>query len=156
IARPRLAVCAMNPHAGEDGSFGDEETRLVAPALSRARRLGIDASGPYPADSVFFRAARGEFDAVLALYHDQGLIPVKLIDALMADPAVNVTLGLPIVRTSPDHGVAYDLAGKWKASPTSMMAALALAAKLAARRRRTKASAPSQRRGMNPRPTSRS
>ena len=137
IARPRLAVCAMNPHAGEDGAFGDEETRLVAPALSRARRLGIDATGPYPADSVFFRAARGEFDAVLALYHDQGLIPVKLIDALMADPAVNVTLGLPIVRTSPDHGVAYDLAGKWKASPTSMMAALALAAKLARRRRAT-------------------
>jgi len=145
IASPRLAVCAMNPHAGEDGSFGDEETRLVSPALSRARRLGIDATGPYPADSVFFRAARGEFDAVLALYHDQGLIPVKLIDALMADPAVNVTLGLPIVRTSPDHGVAYDLAGKWKASPTSMMAALALAAKLAARRKRAASRTPSPR-----------
>ncbi|HET9598702.1 MAG TPA: 4-hydroxythreonine-4-phosphate dehydrogenase PdxA [Anaeromyxobacteraceae bacterium] len=112
IARPRLALCAMNPHGGEGGSFGDEERRLLAPALARARRLGIAVSGPYPADSVFFRAVAGEFDAVIALYHDQGLIPVKLLDAVTEDPAVNVTLGLPIVRTSPDHGVAYDLAGK--------------------------------------------
>jgi 4-hydroxythreonine-4-phosphate dehydrogenase len=134
LRRPRLAVCAMNPHAGEGGAFGDEEARVVAPALARARRLGIDASGPYPADSVFFRAARGEFDAVVALYHDQGLIPVKLLDALMDDPAVNVTLGLPLVRTSPDHGVAYDLAGRWRASEASMVAALRLAARLAAGR----------------------
>ena len=139
LARPRIAVCAMNPHAGERGAFGDEERRLVLPALARARRLGIAASGPYPADSVFFRAAAGEFDAVVALYHDQGLIPVKLVDALLHDPAVNVTLGLPLVRTSPDHGVAYDLAGKGKASADSMWAALKLAAQIAVRRRRAAA-----------------
>jgi 4-hydroxythreonine-4-phosphate dehydrogenase len=139
LARPRIAVCAMNPHAGEGGAFGDEERRIVAPALARARRLGMGASGPYPADSVFFRAAAGEFDAVVALYHDQGLIPVKLLDALGGEPAVNVTLGLPIVRTSPDHGVAYDLAGRGKASDRSMVAALKLAAQLAIRRRRRRA-----------------
>jgi 4-hydroxythreonine-4-phosphate dehydrogenase len=136
IAKPRIAVCAMNPHAGEGGAFGDEERRIVAPALARARRLGLGASGPYPADSVFFRAAAGEFDAVIALYHDQGLIPVKLLDAIGGDPAVNVTLGLPIVRTSPDHGVAYDLAGRGKASDRSMLAALRLAGQLAIRRRK--------------------
>ena len=141
IARPRIAVCALNPHAGEGGSFGDEERRLVVPAIARAKRLGIAARGPYPADSVFFRAYAGEFDAVVALYHDQGLIPVKLVDAALHDPAVNVTLGLPIVRTSPDHGVAYDLAGHDKAKHDSMWAALALAAKLAAQRRRTHAQA---------------
>ena len=136
VARPRIAVCAMNPHAGDRGAFGDEERRLIVPALARARRLGIVASGPYPADSVFFRAHGGEFDAVVALYHDQGLIPVKLIDAVEHDPAVNVTLGLPIVRTSPDHGVAYDLAGRGKASDASMWAALRMAADLARRRKR--------------------
>jgi 4-hydroxythreonine-4-phosphate dehydrogenase len=138
IARPRIAVCAMNPHAGEGGAFGDEERRLVMPALARARRLGIAATGPYPADSVFFRAHAGEFDAVVALYHDQGLITVKLVDAVLHDPAVNGTLGLPIVRTSPDHGVAYDLAGRWKASADSMWAAISLAAQLAARRKRAR------------------
>ena len=138
IASPRIAVCAMNPHAGEGGAFGDEERHVLAPAIARARRLGLGASGPYPADSVFFRAARGEFDAVVALYHDQGLIPVKLLDAIAGDPAVNVTLGLPIVRTSPDHGVAYDLAGKGRASPDSMLAALKLAAQIAIRRRRAR------------------
>jgi 4-hydroxythreonine-4-phosphate dehydrogenase len=143
----------MNPHGGEGGAFGDEEKRLVLPALARARRLGLDATGPYPADSVYGRAAAGEFDAVVALYHDQGLIPVKLLDAVLSDAAVNVTLGLPIVRTSPDHGVAYDLAGKWKASEKSMMAALALAAQLAARRRRIARAA--SRRGASPRPTAR-
>jgi 4-hydroxythreonine-4-phosphate dehydrogenase len=136
IARPRIAVCAMNPHAGEGGAFGDEERRLIAPALRRAKQLGLRASGPYPADSVFFRAVSGEFDAVLALYHDQGLIPAKLLDAVTGDPAVNVTLGLPIVRTSPDHGVAYDLAGTGEASAKSMAAALRLAAQLALRRRK--------------------
>jgi 4-hydroxythreonine-4-phosphate dehydrogenase len=141
IAAPRLAVCAMNPHAGEDGAFGDEERRLVAPALGRARRLGLAATGPYPADSVFFRAAAGEFDAVIALYHDQGLIPVKLLDAIGGDPAVNVTLGLPIVRTSPDHGVAYELAGKARPTDRSMLAAVRLAAQLAIRRRRARAEA---------------
>src|SRR5512140_505803 len=137
IARPRIAVCAMNPHGGEGGAFGDEERRLVLPALARARRLGIGATGPYPADSVFFRAHGGEFDAVVALYHDQGLIPIKLVDALLHDPAVNVTLGLPLVRTSPDHGVAYDLAGKGKASADSMWASLKLAAQIAANRARS-------------------
>src|SRR5512146_135875 len=136
IAKPRIAVCAMNPHAGEGGAFGDEEKRVVLPALARAKRLWIAASGPYPADSVFFRAAAGEFDAVVALYHDQGLIPVKLLDAVARDPAVNVTLGLPIVRTSPDHGVAYDIAGKGRANPASMIAALRLAGRMAGVRAR--------------------
>jgi 4-hydroxythreonine-4-phosphate dehydrogenase len=141
IARPRLAVAALNPHAGEQGEFGDEEETLLAPALARARALGAPAAGPFPADSVFFRAALGEFDAVIALYHDQGLIPVKLLDAVNGDPAVNVTLGLPIVRTSPDHGVAYDIAGKGKANPASMIAALRLAARMAAGRARGRARA---------------
>ena len=135
LRAPRIALCAMNPHAGEGGAFGDDEARVLQPALVRLRRSGIRVGGPFPSDSIFFRAARGEFDAVVALYHDQGLIPVKLIDALMADPAVNVTLGLPIVRTSPDHGVAYDLAGRGKASDSSMRAALAMATEHAARRR---------------------
>jgi 4-hydroxythreonine-4-phosphate dehydrogenase len=132
LARPRLALAALNPHAGEEGAFGDEETTLLADALSRAARSGARAQGPFPADSVFFRAALGEFDAVVALYHDQGLIPVKLLDAVCADPAVNVTLGLPIVRTSPDHGVAYDIAGHGVANPASMIAALRLASRIAA------------------------
>jgi 4-hydroxythreonine-4-phosphate dehydrogenase len=131
IARPRIALAALNPHAGDGGHFGDEETTLLARALSRAARAGARAAGPFPADSVFFRAALGEFDAVVALYHDQGLIPVKLLDAVGGDPAVNVTLGLPIVRTSPDHGVAYDIAGRGKASAASMIAALRLAARIA-------------------------
>ncbi len=131
VARPRVALAAWNPHAGEDGLVGDEEATLLAPALEAARRGGTPASGPFPADSVFFRAALGEFDAVVALYHDQGLIPVKLLDAVAGDPAVNVTLGLPLVRTSPDHGVAYSLAGTGKASPASMIAALRLAARIA-------------------------
>jgi 4-hydroxythreonine-4-phosphate dehydrogenase len=144
IAKPRIAVCAMNPHAGEGGAFGDEEKRLVMPALGRARRLGITATGPYPADSVFFRAVAGEFDAVVALYHDQGLIPVKLLDSVARDPAVNVTLGLPIVRTSPDHGVGYDIAGKGEASAKSMWAALELAAQLARRRKRSREATPAR------------
>jgi len=131
IARPRIALAALNPHAGEEGAFGGEERGLLARALALAARGGAAAAGPFPADSVFFRAALGEFDAVVALYHDQGLIPVKLLDAVGGDPAVNVTLGLPIVRTSPDHGVAYGIAGKGKASPASMIAALRLAARIA-------------------------
>jgi 4-hydroxythreonine-4-phosphate dehydrogenase len=142
IARPRIAVAALNPHAGEGGAFGDEERTLLRAALSRAARAGARAAGPFPADSVFFRAALGEFDAVVALYHDQGLIPVKLLDAVGGDPAVNVTLGLPIVRTSPDHGVAYDIAGKGRASAASMTAAVRLAARIAA----VRASRPRQRR----------
>jgi 4-hydroxythreonine-4-phosphate dehydrogenase len=132
IARPRIAVAALNPHAGEEGAFGGEERTLLRAALARAARAGARAAGPFPADSVFFRAALGEFDAVVALYHDQGLIPVKLLDAVGGDPAVNVTLGLPIVRTSPDHGVAYDIAGKGRASAASMTAAIRLAARIAA------------------------
>ncbi len=135
IARPRIALAALNPHAGEEGAFGDEEQTLLPAALALAARAGARAAGPFPADSVFFRAALGEFDAVVALYHDQGLIPVKLLDAVGGDPAVNVTLGLPIVRTSPDHGVAYDIAGAGKASPASMIAALRLAARIAGVRR---------------------
>jgi 4-hydroxythreonine-4-phosphate dehydrogenase len=152
IARPRLALAAWNPHAGEGGAFGDEEARLLGPALSRARELGAPARGPFPADSVFFRAARGEFDAVVALYHDQGLIPVKLLDALGSDPAVNVTLGLPVVRTSPDHGVAYDIAGKGLASADSMIAALRLAARMAEARSRAVASVEPIRRSAAKRP----
>ncbi len=136
IARPRLALAAWNPHAGESGTVGDEEATLCRPALALARRARTPAAGPFPADSVFFRAALGEFDAVVALYHDQGLIPVKLLDSVMGDPAVNVTLGLPIVRTSPDHGVAYSLAGTGEASPASMIAALRLAARVARVRKR--------------------
>jgi 4-hydroxythreonine-4-phosphate dehydrogenase len=131
VKRPRVALAAWNPHGGEDGLVGDEEAALLAPALRAAARAGTPARGPYPADSVFFRAALGEFDAVVALYHDQGLIPVKLLDAVMGDAAVNVTLGLPMVRTSPDHGVAYSLAGTGKANPASMIAALRLAARVA-------------------------
>jgi 4-hydroxythreonine-4-phosphate dehydrogenase len=136
VPRPRVALAALNPHAGEEGAFGGEEGTLLADALARAARAGARAAGPYPADSVFFRAARGEFDAVVALYHDQGLIPVKLLDGLGIDPAVNVTLGLPIVRTSPDHGVAYDIAGKGLARADSMIAALRLAARIATVRAR--------------------
>ncbi len=129
--RPRLALAALNPHAGEEGAFGGEERGLLARALALAARGGARAAGPFPADSVFFRAALGEFDAVVALYHDQGLIPVKLLDAVGGDPAVNVTLGLPVVRTSPDHGVAWDIAGEGRASAASMIAALRLAARIA-------------------------
>jgi 4-hydroxythreonine-4-phosphate dehydrogenase len=129
LSRPRIAVLSLNPHAGEGGLFGDEEARVIAPAIAKARRRGIDASGPHPADGLFPRAARGEYDAVLAMYHDQGLVALKL---LHFDDGVNVTLGLPRPRTSPDHGVAYDIAGKGAARPDSMRAALALAARLSA------------------------
>jgi 4-hydroxythreonine-4-phosphate dehydrogenase len=130
LSRPRLAVAGLNPHAGEHGLFGSEEAVIIAPAIRRAAQAGAAASGPHPADSLFFRAAAGEFDAVISMYHDQGLIPLKL---LHFHDAVNVTLGLPIVRTSPDHGTAYDIAGRGIADPGSMAAALALAARMAAR-----------------------
>jgi 4-hydroxythreonine-4-phosphate dehydrogenase len=123
IAEPRLALCALNPHAGESGLFGDEEKRVLAPA---AEALG--ATGPLPADTVFVRAMRGEFDAVLAPYHDVGMTAIKVA---AFGRAVNVTLGLPFPRTSPDHGTAFDIAGTGRADPSSMRAALALAAKLA-------------------------
>jgi 4-hydroxythreonine-4-phosphate dehydrogenase len=133
LALPRVAVAGLNPHAGEAGRFGDEEARLVLPAIDQARRRlessGVVAlvSGPHVPDVVFRQAARGEFDAVIALYHDQGLIPIKL---LHFDDAVNLTLGLPFVRTSPDHGTAYDIAGTGRARPRSFLAALDLAVQL--------------------------
>jgi 4-hydroxythreonine-4-phosphate dehydrogenase len=127
IAKPRIAVCGLNPHAGENGMFGDEDARIIRPAIDAARRIGIDAHGPFPADTIFIRAAAGDWDLVVAMYHDQGLIPVKLLGW---DKAVNVTVGLPIVRTSPDHGTAFDIAGQGKASEGSMKAAIELAVKL--------------------------
>ena len=125
---PRIAVAGLNPHAGEHGLFGAEEGRAIAPAIAACRARGIDVSGPFPADTVFVRATRGEFDVVVACYHDQGLIPVKLLGF---GQAVNVTLGLPIVRTSVDHGTAFDIAGKGVADPESLIAAVKLAARLA-------------------------
>ncbi len=132
IAKPRIAVCGLNPHAGERGMFGDEEERVIRPAIEAARRIGIDAHGPFPGDTLFIAAAAGEWDLVVAMYHDQGLIPVKLLGW---DKAVNVTVGLPIVRTSPDHGTAFDIAGHGKASAGSMKAAIELAVTLAQRPR---------------------
>lgn len=131
IARPRLAVAAFNPHAGESGSLGEEETLVIAPAVIDLRDAGVAATGPHPADTLFHPEARSRYDAALCMYHDQALIPVKMLDFW---GGVNVTLGLPIVRTSPDHGVAYELAGKGLARPDSLIAALRLAAKIAARR----------------------
>ncbi len=131
IEHPRIAVTGLNPHAGEGGQFGDEETRLIEPAIRVAREGGLNVQGPFAADTVFIRAAAGEFDLVVAMYHDQGLIPVKLLGW---DKAVNWSVGLPILRTSPDHGTAFDIAGKNKASAGSTVAALDLAITLAARR----------------------
>jgi len=129
IVRPRLAVLGLNPHAGESGLFGDEEPRVITPAIAAARAAGIDASGPHSADTLFHFAAQGRYDAVLAMYHDQGLGPLKL---LHFEDAVNVTLGLPIVRTSVDHGTAYDLAGTGTASEKSLVAAIRMAEQMAA------------------------
>jgi 4-hydroxythreonine-4-phosphate dehydrogenase len=126
---PRLAVAALNPHAGERGLMGREDDEVIAPAVAQCRGAGVDVSGPFPADTIFLRASRGEFDAVIACYHDQGLIPVKL---LAFGKAVNVTLGLPIVRTSVDHGTAFDIAGRGVADPRSMVEAVLLATRLAA------------------------
>jgi 4-hydroxythreonine-4-phosphate dehydrogenase len=131
IARARLAVAGLNPHAGEEGLLGDEEQRVLVPAVQAARSRGIDIDGPFPGDTVFVRAVAGDFDAVIACYHDQGLIPVKL---MAFGHAVNVTLGLPIVRTSVDHGTAFDIAGRDVANPSSMIEAVLLAARLAAAR----------------------
>jgi 4-hydroxythreonine-4-phosphate dehydrogenase len=131
ITAPRLALAGLNPHAGENGLLGEEDDRVLAPAVAAARDRGIDIRGPYPADTLFVRAARGEFDAVIACYHDQGLIPVKL---LAFGESVNVTLGLPIIRTSVDHGTAFDIAGRNAADPSSMIAATLLAARLASTR----------------------
>jgi len=130
IARPRLAIAGLNPHAGEDGALGDEDQSVVRPAVERLRSEGINARGPLPADSLFHEAARASYDVALAMYHDQALIPIK---TLAFDHAVNVTLGLPFVRTSPDHGTAFDIAGTGRADPASLIAALQLAARLSSR-----------------------
>lgn len=132
LATPRLAVAALNPHGGEDGIFGREEQRVIRPAIEACRRAGIDVSGPVPADSLFHHAVQGRYDAVVCMYHDQGLGPFKL---LHFSSGVNLTLGLPIVRTSVDHGTAYDIAGKGVADSTSMKEAILLAARLAKRKR---------------------
>ncbi|HTV90122.1 MAG TPA: 4-hydroxythreonine-4-phosphate dehydrogenase PdxA [Stellaceae bacterium] len=131
IAAPVLAIAGLNPHAGENGGLGREDIDIVAPAIAELRAAGIDARGPYAADTMFHAAARRGYDAALCMYHDQALIPIKTIDF---DGAVNVTLGLPFIRTSPDHGTAFDIAGKGIARPTSLIAALRLAADMAARR----------------------
>jgi 4-hydroxythreonine-4-phosphate dehydrogenase len=127
IASPRLALAGLNPHAGEHGVIGREDDEVLAPAVAALRSRGVSVDGPFPADTVFVRAMRGEFDAVVACYHDQGLIPIKLV---AFGKAVNVTLGLPIVRTSVDHGTAFDIAGKGIADPSSMIEAIKLAARL--------------------------
>jgi 4-hydroxythreonine-4-phosphate dehydrogenase len=129
VPHPRLAVAGLNPHAGESGSMGGEDEAVVAPAVAALRRAGIDAAGPLPADTMFHAAARARYDAALCMYHDQALIPIK---TLAFDRAVNVTLGLPFIRTSPDHGTALDIAGKGVASPDSLIAALRMAAAMAA------------------------
>ncbi|MES2896660.1 MAG: 4-hydroxythreonine-4-phosphate dehydrogenase PdxA [Pseudomonadota bacterium] len=131
IAAPRLAVAGFNPHAGENGSIGREEIEIIAPAVRSLRELGVDAIGPTPADSLFHEAARARYDAALCMYHDQALIPVKMLDFW---GGVNVTLGLPIVRTSPDHGTAFDIAGRGYARPDSLVAAIRMADEIAARR----------------------
>ncbi|HEY0953830.1 MAG TPA: 4-hydroxythreonine-4-phosphate dehydrogenase PdxA [Roseateles sp.] len=128
VRAPRIAVAGLNPHAGEGGLFGDEEILHIAPAIADARAVGMDASGPYAPDTVFMRARRGEFDVVVAMTHDHGLIPVKYLGV---EQGVNVTLGLPFVRTSPDHGTAFDIAGQGRADPASLAAALAMARRLA-------------------------
>ena len=132
ISRPRIAVAALNPHGGEEGIFGDEEIEVIAPAVRRARRRGIGVTGPFPADSLFHHAARGDYDAVVCMYHDQGLIPLKLHHFF---GGVALTLGPPFIRTSVDHGTAYDIAGTGKADESSMKEAILLAARLARRRR---------------------
>ena len=128
VARPRLAIAGLNPHAGEQGALGDEETTIIAPAIAALREAEIDVTGPWPPDTMFTATARRRYDAAICMYHDQALIPLKTLDM---DHGVNVTLGLPIVRTSPDHGTAYDIAGKGIANPASLIAAIELAATLA-------------------------
>ena len=130
IPAPRLAIAGLNPHAGEDGAMGAEDITIVRPAVERLKALGIAARGPLPADTMFHPAARATYDAALCMYHDQALIPIK---TLAFDHAVNVTLGLPFVRTSPDHGTAFDIAGTGRADPSSLIAAVRLAARLAGR-----------------------
>lgn len=140
IPKPRIGVCGLNPHASDDGRFGDEEERIIRPAIVMARDAGIEAEGPFPADTLFVKALEGRYDGVVAMYHDQGLIPIKL---LAFDSSVNVTLGLPFIRTSVDHGTAFDIVGKNRANPGSMKHALKLACQVAANQ---KQKSPAQRR----------
>lgn len=129
ISRPRLAISGLNPHAGEDGTLGTEDDHIIAPAIATLRNEGLDVRGPLPADTMFHAAARKTYDCALCMYHDQALIPIK---TLAFDDGVNVTLGLPFIRTSPDHGTAFDIAGSGRANPASLVAALQLAARMAA------------------------
>ena len=128
IENPRIGVAALNPHAGEDGQFGDEEKRIISPAMLLAQEHGINCLGPFSADSLFLRAVNGEFDGVVAMYHDQGMIPIKLLDF---EHAVNITIGIPIIRTSPAHGTAFDIAGQNRANPSSMKSAITTAIQMA-------------------------
>ncbi len=128
LANPRLVLSGLNPHAGEDGTLGTEELRIVTPAIETLRADGIDVRGPLPADTMFHDAARKTYDCAICMYHDQALIPIKTV---AFDDAVNVTLGLPFIRTSPDHGTAFDIAGTGRANPSSLIAALRLAARMA-------------------------
>ncbi len=127
ISRPKVGVAALNPHAGEHGLFGNEEQKVIAPAVKKAKKAGIRVSGPWPADTLFGAAVRGDYDVIVAMYHDQGLIPLKTI---AFGECINMTLGLPIIRTSVDHGTAYDIAGKGRADPKSLIQAITLAAEL--------------------------
>jgi len=135
IDKPRVAVAALNPHAGESGLFGREETEIIQPAVEESKNEGLSVEGPFPADTLFYHASTGRYDAVVAMYHDQGLIPLKM---LHFSDAVNITLGLPIIRTSVDHGTAYDIAGKGVADPSSLIAAIKMAAQIAGARRKAR------------------
>jgi 4-hydroxythreonine-4-phosphate dehydrogenase len=138
IANPKIGVAALNPHASEDGQFGDEEQRIISPAILLAQEQGINCLGPFPADTLFLRAANGEFDGVVAMYHDQGMIPVKLLDF---EKAVNITIGIPIIRTSPAHGTAFDIAGQDIANPAGMKSAIITAIRMATTKKMTAESA---------------
>ncbi len=133
IKRPHVAIAGLNPHAGESGLFGQEDKEIIQPAVDEAKNDGLLVDGPFPADTIFYHAINGKFDAVVAMYHDQGLIPVKLLNF---SDSVNITLGLPIVRTSVDHGTAYDIAGKGIANPSSLIAAIRMAVRIASARRK--------------------
>jgi 4-hydroxythreonine-4-phosphate dehydrogenase len=137
--RPRIAVCGLNPHAGEHGLFGTEDQRAILPAIQAARAQGMEVSGPHAGDTVFLQAVRGAYDLVVAMYHDQGHIPMKLIDF---ERTVNISLGIPIIRTSVDHGTAFDIAGRNQADPSSMKQAMRLAARMAVGRRAARTSPP--------------
>jgi len=132
LENPKIGVAALNPHAGEDGQFGDEERRIISPAILLAQNQGINCDGPFSADTLFLQAVRGQFDAVVAMYHDQGMIPVKLLDF---ERAVNITIGIPIIRTSPAHGTAFDIAGKNLADPAGMKSAIVTAIQMAKTRK---------------------